>query len=257
MQKFVQKDYVNSIRRFEVLRTFNQKISEEEKLEMNSNFSVQEVEQTIDKLRPNTSPGPCGLTAELYQYHKFEMARWLCRRFQNAFRGKKLPNSFKTAYIKLLPKADETPNADYFRPISSINTDQKNLAHVLAHLSKKVLSQIINPQQYAYLPGRNMHKPLPAIQLEFVQPGTSLVSLDFKKAFDKVDSVYLFQLLRKMNFPDEIVNLVESMYRHPKVCLVINGYLTDAIKLQRGVKQGCPLSALVFLIALELRWCSS
>ena len=96
-----------------------------------------------------------------------------------------------------------------------------------------------------------MHRVLLAIQLEFDQPGTCLVSLDFKKAFDRVDRLYLFQTLRKMNFPDEIVNLVESMYRHTKACLVINGYLTDTIKLQRGVKQGNPLSALLFLIALE------
>ena len=57
------KDHVNKMRRFEVLRTFNQKISEEEKLEMSSNFSVQEVEQAIDKLRLNTNPGPDELTA--------------------------------------------------------------------------------------------------------------------------------------------------------------------------------------------------
>ena len=96
-----------------------------------------------------------------------------------------------------------------------------------------------------------MHRVLLAIQLDFDQPGTSLVSLNFKKAFDRVDRGYLFQTLRKMNFPDEIFNLVECMYRHTKACLVIDGYLTGTIKLQRGVKQGNPSSALLFLIALE------
>ena len=121
----------------------------------------------------------------------------------------------------------------------------------MARRFKKVLSQIINPQQNAYLPGPSMHQALLAFQLDIDQPGTSLVCLDYKKAFDRVDRVNMFQILRKMNFLYEIVNMVESMYRHTKACLVINGFLRDTIKLQRGVKQGCLLSALLFLIALE------
>ena len=55
------------------------------------------------------------------------ITRWLCGLFQKTFQGQKLPSSFKTAYIKLLPKTDETPNAEDFRPIGLIITDQKFL----------------------------------------------------------------------------------------------------------------------------------
>ena len=79
----------------------------------------------------------------------------------------------------------------------------------------------------------------------------SLISLDFSKAFDRVDWKFLFQLLRKVGFPQKLITIIEEFYRKTKASVVINGYVTSELKIERGVKQGCPLSALLFILCLE------
>ena len=74
---------------------------------------------------------------------------------------------------------------------------------------------------------------------------------DFSKAFDRVDRVYLFHILRKMNFPENFVRTLERLYSKTQAHISVNGYLTVRIRLRRGVRQGCPLSALLFIVALE------
>ena len=78
-----------------------------------------------------------------------------------------------------------------------------------------------------------------------------IASLDFSKAFDRVDRKYLFQLLRKMNFPPYLVDALENLYNKTTASINVNGFLSREIKLERGIRQGCPLSTLLFIIALE------
>ena len=53
------------------------------------------------------------------------------------------------------------------------------------------------------------------------------------------------------DFPENFVKLVENIYQNTTAHMKVNGYLTSKLKMTRGVRQGCPLSALLFIIALE------
>ena len=62
-----------------------------------------------------------------------------------------------------------------------------------------------------------------------------LVELDCTKVFDRVDRMFMFEVLRKMNFPDNFLKLVENIYQNTTAHMKIDGCLTSTLKMTRGV----------------------
>ena len=82
-----------------------------------------------------------------------------------------------------------------------------------------------------------------------------IVNLDFAKAFDKIDRDYIFALLDRLGVDNFTESTIIIIYKQTKAIIEINGYLSPTIVLERGVRQGCPLSALLFILAIEpLLW---
>ena len=78
-----------------------------------------------------------------------------------------------------------------------------------------------------------------------------ILFLDFEKAFDSLEWDYLFKVLDLMNFGPSFLNWIHTFYKNIYSCVINNGYSSDFFSLQRGVKQGCPLSGLLFVLAVE------
>ena len=65
---------------------------------------------------------------------------------------------------------------------------------------------------------------------------------DFEKAFDSVDHDFIFKVLKHFNFGSSFINWIKLLYNDAKSSVVNNGYMSDFLKIERGVRQGCPLS---------------
>ena len=160
-----------------------------------------------------TSPGPVVLTAELYKCHKPTFARILQPIFQEAFNGKHLPKSFSSSIISLLPEQQGLKEAKDFRSASLLNMDQKILAHVLANRIKKI-KNLVHEAQYGYIKGRSIHDALWDVKHRMTEKDTDwcLVGIDCEKAFDRDARKYMFQVLRKMKFPEVFINIIEKTF---------------------------------------------
>ena len=77
------------------------------------------------------------------------------------------------------------------------------------------------------------------------------ISLDFQKAFDSVDQQWLLRVLQKMNFPTNFIQIIKSLNKNAHVKVLVNGFQTKNIQIQKGVRQGDPLSLYLFLLAVE------
>ena len=217
-------------------------------------ISINEVEKAINRLNNLSAPGLDGLTAPFYKMFKKEIAPTLCEMFNESILQGKLPLGLNLAVIKLLPKIDRPITVGDFRPISLINTDAKILAHILAERMKVTLSQLITGNQHAYLTGRQINVAIRRINDvvgKRLSNGKCLMNIDFAKAFDTIDRCYIFKLLEKLRLSAFTLNAVRTLYDNTTAVIEINGYLSQSFRIHRGVRQGCPLSALLFNLALD------
>ena len=79
-----------------------------------------------------------------------------------------------------------------------------------------------------------------------------IVFLDFEKAFDSIEWNFMFACLEKFNFGPNFTKWIKAIYNKPIALIKNNGWLSQKVEIFRGIKQGCPLSALLFIIATEI-----
>ncbi|XP_056320895.1 uncharacterized protein LOC130234675 [Danio aesculapii] len=79
----------------------------------------------------------------------------------------------------------------------------------------------------------------------------AVLNLDFEKAFDRISHQFLFKVLEKMGFPGKFIAWVGLLYRDLNSKIIVNGYLSKAVNIHSGVRQGCPLSPLLYVACIE------
>ena len=86
--------------------------------------------------------------------------------------------------------------------------------------------------------------------------GAILVSLDQQKAFDRVNWEYLRQVLSHFGFGTNFCRWVDILYSNIYSRVDCNGFLSPTFQLARGVRHDCPMSPLLYILALEPLGCA-
>ena len=79
-----------------------------------------------------------------------------------------------------------------------------------------------------------------------------LLFLDFQKAFDSVNWNFLFKTLEKFNFGPQFLKWLKILYKNPIFRIKNNGWISKTCSMKRGIRQGCPISAIIFLFVVEI-----
>ena len=119
-----------------------------------------------------------------------------------------------------------------------------------------VLEDIVDLDQTCSVPGRtildNCHLLRNVIDYA-TQKSIELriVNFDLEKAFDKLSHVYLDMVLTKFGFGSFFSNIIKLLYKNASSSVIVNGYISEPFSYERGVRQGCCLSPLLFVLAIE------
>ena len=120
---------------------------------------------------------------------------------------------------------------------------------------EKVLPRIISTDQTGLILNRHSSSNLRRLLNIAYSPSASVpemvISLDAEKAFDRVEWRYLFSVLKQFGFDNAFISWVQLLYAQPLAAVVTNGQQSEYFSLGRGTHQGCPLSPLLFAIAIE------
>ena len=79
-----------------------------------------------------------------------------------------------------------------------------------------------------------------------------IISIDEKKTFDKIQHPFMIKTLQKAGLVGTYLNITKDIYNKPTANIILNGEKLEAFPLKSGTRQGCPLSPLLFNIALEV-----
>jgi hypothetical protein len=122
---------------------------------------------------------------------------------------------------------------------------------------KTILPEYIDESQFGYVKDRYIGENIRCvIDLNTLCEKEKLeayaIQIDFEKAFDSVNWDFMLKSLEEMNFDKEFIKWVKILYRNTSSCVSNNGFKTESFNLRRGVHQGCPLSALLFIILVQV-----
>jgi hypothetical protein len=78
-----------------------------------------------------------------------------------------------------------------------------------------------------------------------------IISIDTEKAFDKIQHHFMIKALRKLGIQGMYLNIVKAIYDKPTANIILNGEKLKSFPLKSGMRQGCPLSPLLFNTVLE------
>ena len=160
--------------------------------------------------------------------------------------------------ITLLPKPEkDTSFIKNWRPISLLNTDYKIATKSIANRIKPILPSIINNTQTGFIKDRYIGENVRILEdlLDYVEEENLpclLFFSDFEKAFDSIDHSYLLDVLHHFNFGDSFIQWIKVFYKNASSSVLNNGYMTEGFQIERGVRQGCPLSPYLFILGIEL-----
>ena len=225
--------------------------------ELDSDITAADVAAALTKLSPSSaSLGP--LKAALIQAGREALVPVLSCLFTAVFRSGRFPPEWALGAITPVHKKGDTADPNHYRPIT--------VGHVLG----KLYALALNARLTAWLEARGLRAPgqsgfrkgrstvdncfiLRALAERARARGVKLYccAVDFSKAFDTVDRPLLWAALRRAGIGGTMLQAVQAMYADVPVCVRTEAGLSGCFQSVLGVKQGCPLSPLLFGVFLD------
>ena len=189
-------------------------------------------------------------------------------------RRERMPGGGHLALLHLLLKPSKNASEvtdptlpESYRPVSLLNGDGKLLSRILVQRLLKVIERLIHKDQTGFIPGRSIEANV-RIQHDFTHffeqmdanefeangtyaGGVGRLDYDFEKAYDSLDVDFMLAVCEKFGLGAGFVDWVRIFYRDAQTAIIVNGQIGRPYRLAYGVRQGDPLSPLLFDLVME------
>ena len=241
----------------QLLHNLDRRLGDTQRTDCEGLFTKDEIFDALRDSNKGKSPGKDGLTPEFYLAFWDVLGDDLTDVLNQGFHREQLSASQSESVVRLLFKKGDRNDLRNWRPVSLLNADYKIAAKALANRLRKVLDTLVTNQQTCGIPGREISTNLSLIRdvLEITErTGETgiLVNIDQEKAFDRVDRRLLEATLQTFGFGPQFIQWIRTLYANARTQVICNGELTESIPLGRGVRQGCPLSPLLYVLTAEI-----
>ena len=236
-------------------------ISEAENNDLSKVPDLQEVRDVVWRMHPLKASGPDGLLGLFFKHYWPIVRDQVVAVVQSFFRFGSLLPQMNHTFITLIPKRIGACNFNQFKPISLCNFYYKIISKILVNKLRPLLPKIIEPTQTAFVPGRWIIENVVLAQ-EIVhcfsqskkkkKEGNVGFKLDFHKAYDSLEWVFICRVLKAIGFDTKIIDLIFQCISIVSFTLLLNGCKSASFSPSKGIRQGDPFSLYLFILCSEV-----
>ena len=249
---------INNVDLNELLNDDTKKLSDLEASSIEGSITFKEAGASLQKIQNCKSPGSSGYTAEFFKFFWKDLGHIIVQAINFGFFKGELSTTQREGIITCIPKGNKSKKfIKNWRPISLLNTVYKIASGCIASRIKEVLPSIIDYDQAGFMSGRftgdNIRLIYDILNHSKLQDQNGILLLiDFEKAFDSVAWSFMEKCLIYFNFKDDIIKWVKTFYNKISSSIIVNNRPTQWFPIERGCRQGDPISPYIFLICSEV-----
>ena len=236
-------DEVDPLAQRDLLSKVSARLSAEQSGSCEGELSVEECLSALQAMAHRKAPGNDGLPMEFYVKFWDVLGSDLVRVLNFCFRNNKLSKSQRRGVISLSFKKGDRLDPKNWRPISLLNVDYKITSRAIAGRLLKILHVVVDKDQTCGVPGRFIGE-----NVAYLRDIVDYASL--------TDWGFMSDTLTTMGFGPSFIGWIDLFYRGSQSAVNVNGHVSSYFSLSRGVRQGCPLSPLLYVMVAEVLACN-
>ena len=214
-----------------------------------SELSRAEVRKAIGQLNNGKAPGIDNIQAELLKADTDYASTKVNEIIDIVWRDEKTPRYWRKGLTVKLPKKGNLKECKNWRGITLLSVVSKVMGRIVIDRIRTGVESKLRKEQAGFRPGRGTTEQI----LIFIEWQSSLCVnfIDFEKAFDSVYRDSLWLIMRSYGIPPKIIGMAKTLYDDFE-CSVVDGQdTTEWFKIKTGVKLGCNMSGLLFLLVVD------
>uniref|UniRef100_A0A8D9ADY8 Craniofacial development protein 2 n=1 Tax=Cacopsylla melanoneura TaxID=428564 RepID=A0A8D9ADY8_9HEMI len=216
----------------------------------------QEIVNAIRELKNSKAPGNDNLPPEVFKQDPITSANILHPIFCEIWENEQIPKEWKKGLLVKLPKKGDLTECRNWRGITLLPIPSKILTRVILNRIKDTIDSKLRREQAGFRKNCSCVDLINTLRIileqsmEYQTP-LYLAFIDFEKAFDSIQRTVIWKVLKDYGVPAKLVNIVKETYDEYECQVIHQNKLTDPFPVQTGVKQGCLLSPILFLMVLD------
>lgn len=220
--------------------------------------SEDEIRLTVMSMPKSKAPGPDGFPAEFLWEAWSVVGNDVLAAVKEFFVGGRMLQKFNATAITLIPKIVGADTLNQFRPISLCSTIYKVIARLLKRKIKLFIDEVVQRNQVGFMEGRLLcENVLLASELvtDFHVEGRisrGCLKIDLAKAYDNLSWEFVLNLLKAIDLPVKLIEWIRECISTTSFSVVVNGELHGFFKGKKGLRQGDPISSLLFVLAMDV-----
>lgn len=224
---------------------------------LSQSFSEEEIKKAVMTMEKNTAPGPDHMPIEFFQACWSIIKDDILMMFADFSNHNLDIGRLNYGTISLIPKVKEANIIQQYRSICLLNVIYKIFTKALMLRVENVLERIINRSQTAFLKGRNIMDGVMCLH-EILHDTKArkkdgiILKLDFEKAYDKINWDFIMECLKQRGFCEKWCKWIWEVMTSGTLSVKVNSGLGSYFKCGKGVRQGDPLSPLLFNLAANV-----
>ena len=233
-----------------------------ERNESMEKISEEEMKRIIEKLPKNKATGVDDIPAEFIQCCGQEGIAILTSIINKIYETGELTKDFLTSIFIPIPKVPKAMNCEEFRTISLITHVSKILLHIVKERITPLIKNHLSQTQFRFRKGQGTREAIYVLRtlgerMWEHQKDLCITFIDFTKAFDRVNHHKLNQIMEAIGIHFHERRVIANLYWNQIARVRCKDELTNEITIEKGVRQGCVLSPVLFNLYSEKLICEA